>query len=133
MSPRSFGKINLAACAAAVALLLFLFIFPARMLVEMRNDISALCDELIPLAREEKWNEARVMSQRINERFIKDETMLRFVIDHEYVNEAGDAIAAMRQLALDGEGAELIVEAERLRGLASYMAGIESLTWYNLF
>ena len=127
MSPRSFGKTDVIACVIAVLLLAFLFIYPHCKLNALRDDISAMCDELISAADAEEWDKARATAARIDARFENDRTLLRFVIDHEDIDNASDAISSTILMSerCDGTG---IADLPRQRAATATDAVIERRT-----
>lgn len=133
MSPRSFGKTDVIACVIAVLLLAFLFIYPHCKLKALRDDISAMCDELISAADAEEWDKARATAARIDARFENDKTLLRFVIDHEDIDNASDAISSTILMSERCDGTETVIEAENIKSIVTYLAGIETFTPDNLF
>lgn len=133
MSPRSFGKTDVVACIAALLLLVFLFIYPHCRLAALRDDVSALCDGIISAADAEEWEKARVIAADIDARFERDKTLLRFVLDHEDIDSAADAISSTMLMAQRCDGTETVIEAENIKSIVTYLAGIETFTLDNLF
>ncbi len=133
MSPKTFSTIDIVACIVVTLLLLFLFIYPYAKLSALRDDIAALCGEVIADVNAERWEEARARAGEIEARITKDRTLLRFVFDHEDVDNAFDALKSAQLMLGREDGTMAILEIEHVRSIVIYLAGIETFTWDNLF
>lgn len=79
MSPSAFTRINLAACLAALALLLFLFIYPRMVLTELSDRICAGANELIGMIEAGDWAEANAGINAVNDAFQEKKERLKAV------------------------------------------------------
>ena len=87
MSPSAFTRINLAACLAALALLLFLFIYPRMVLTELSDRICAGANELIGMIEAGDWAEANAGINAVNDAFQEKKERLKLFLDHEDLDE----------------------------------------------
>lgn len=133
MRPKTFSAIDIVSCIITVLLLLFLFIYPHVRLNRMQEDIVPLCDRVIEAADAENWEEALARAQEIHARFAKDERLMRLIFDHEDVDNALDSIETMLLMVRQRGTSETTIETENVRGIVTYLAGIETLTMTNLF
>lgn len=133
MRPRTFITIDLVSSIVVTLFLLFLFIYPHVRLNAMRDDILPLCDRLIEDANGERWEDALARAQEIQRRFQAEEILLRMIFDHEDVDSASDAIGTALLMTKRKDGTETVIETENIRGIVTYLAGIETLRLTNLF
>ncbi len=133
MRPRTFITIDLVSSIVVTLFLLFLFIYPHVRLNAMRDDILPLCDRLIEDANGERWEDALACAQEIQHRFQAEEILLRMIFDHEDVDSASDAIGTALLMTKRKDGTETVIETENIRGIVTYLAGIETLRLTNLF
>ena len=133
MRPRTFITIDLVSSIVVTLFLLFLFIYPHVRLNAMRDDILPLCDRLIEDANGERWEDALARAQEIQRRFQAEEILLRMIFDHEDVDSASDAIGTALLMTKRKNGTETVIETENIRGIVTYLTGIETLRLTNLF
>ena len=133
MRPRTFITMDLVSSIVVTLFLLFLFIYPHVRLNAMRDDILPLCDRLIEDANGERWEDALARAQEIQRRFQAEEILLRMIFDHEDVDSASDAIGTALLMTKRKDGTETVIETENIRGIVTYLAGIETLRLTNLF
>ncbi len=133
MRPKTFSAIDIVSSIAAVLLLLFLFIYPHIRLNAMRNEVVPMCGQIIEEANAEHFEEALALALAAQSRFLKEEKLLRIVLDHEDVDKAIDAINTTILMAQRRDATETVVECENIRGIVTYLAGIETFTLINLF
>ncbi len=133
MRPKTFSMIDIIASIAALLLLLFLFIYPHARLRAMQEEIVPLCDQIIEAAHEGRFDEAFALALHVKERFGQEERLMRFIFDHEDVDNACDAIDSVLLMARHKDATDTIIECENIRGIVTYLAGIETFKLVNLF
>lgn len=133
MSPSAFTRINLAACLAALALLLFLFIYPRMVLTELSDRICAGANELIGMIEAGDWAEANAGINAVNDAFQEKKERLKLFLDHEDLDELDATLMGCRRLIEVQEDKQILFELERVINIAMYLKEIEVFTVYNLF
>lgn len=133
MRPKTFSAIDFVSSVAAALFLLFLFIYPHMRLNDMRDDIVPLCDAVVEAVETGDFEEALASGEEIRARFLEDETMFRLIFDHEDVDSALDAIETLLLMIRQQDGPEAAIETENVRSIVTFLAGIETLTFMNIF
>ncbi len=133
MNAKTFSTIDTISCIVISLFLLFLFIYPHVKLVALRDDITSLCDDVIEAANAEQWEEARACAGEIKERFTHELTLMRFIFDHEDVDNALDGIESVLLMTGREDATDTVIETENVKGIVTYLAGIETFTWDSLF
>ena len=59
--------------------------------------------------------------------------MFRLIFDHEDVDSALDAIETLLLMIRQQDGPEAAIETENVRSIVTFLAGIETLTFMNIF
>ena len=112
MSPSAFTRINLAACLAALALLLFLFIYPRMVLTELSDRICAGANELIGMIEAGDWAEANAGINAVNDAFQEKKERLKLFLDHEDLDVVSDFLV-MAATLLDIKSRMLLPKVEK--------------------
>ncbi|HOG00503.1 MAG TPA: DUF4363 family protein [Clostridia bacterium] len=133
MRPKTFSALDFISSALAALFLLFLFIYPHIKLNAMRDDIVPLCDAVVEAVEAGDFEEALARGEEIRARFLEDETMFRLIFDHEDVDSALDAIETLLLMIRQQDGPEAAIETENVRSIVTFLAGIETLTFMNIF
>jgi len=131
--PKTFSALDFISSALAALFLLFLFIYPHIKLNAMRDDIVPLCDAVVEAVEAGDFEEALARGEEIRARFLEDETMFRLIFDHEDVDSALDAIETLLLMIRQQDGPEAAIETENVRSIVTFLAGIETLTFMNIF
>jgi len=131
--PKTFSALDFISSALAALFLLFLFIYPHIKLNAMRDDIVPLCDSVVEAVEAGDFEEALARGEEIRARFLEDETMFRLIFDHEDVDSALDAIETLLLMIRQQDGPEAAIETENVRSIVTFLAGIETLTFMNIF
>lgn len=133
MRPKTFSALDFISSALVALFLLFLFIYPHIKLNAMRDDIVPLCDAVVEAVETGDFEEALTRGEEIRARFLEDETMFRLIFDHEDVDSALDAIETLLLMIRQQDGPEAAIETENVRSIVTFLAGIETLTFMNIF
>ena len=123
MSPSAFTRINLAACLAALALLLFLFIY----------NVCTGIFNAIGMIEAGDWAEANAGINAVNDAFQEKKERLKLFLDHEDLDELDATLMGCRRLIEVQEDKQILFELERVINIATYLKEIEVFTVYNLF
>lgn len=133
MSPSAFTRINLAACLIALALLLFLFLYPRMVLAELSETLCAGADALIGQIEAGDWERANAGIDEINGAFRTKKEVLKLFLNHEDLDELDATLMGCRRLIEVEEDKQVLFELERVVNIATYLKEIEVFTIYNLF
>lgn len=133
MSPSAFTRINLAACLIALALLLFLFLYPRMVLAELSETLCAGADALIGQIEAGDWERANAGIDEINGAFRTKKEVLKLFLNHEDLDELDATLMGCRRLIEVEEDKQVLFELERVVNMATYLKEIEVFTIYNLF
>jgi hypothetical protein len=133
MSPSAFTRINLAACLIALALLLFLFLYPRMVLTELSETLCAGADALIGQIEAGDWERANAGIDEINGAFRTKKEALKLFLNHEDLDELDATLMGCRRLIEVEEDKQVLFELERVVNIATYLKEIEVFTIYNLF
>lgn len=133
MSPSAFTRINLAACLIALALLLFLFLYPRMVLAELSETLCAGADALIGQIEAGDWERANAGINEINGAFRTKKEVLKLFLNHEDLDELDATLMGCRRLIEVEEDKQVLFELERVVNIATYLKEIEVFTIYNLF
>lgn len=133
MSPSAFTRINLAACLIALALLLFLFLYPRMVLTELSETLCAGVDALIGQIEAGDWERANAGIDEINGAFRTKKEALKLFLNHEDLDELDATLMGCRRLIEVEEDKQVLFELERVVNIATYLKEIEVFTIYNLF
>ena len=133
MSPSAFTRINLAACLFALALLLFLFLYPRMVLAELSETLCAGADALIGQIEAGDWERANAGIDEINGAFRTKKEVLKLFLNHEDLDELDATLMGCRRLIEVEEDKQVLFELERVVNIATYLKEIEVFTIYNLF
>lgn len=133
MSPSAFTRINLAACLIALALLLFLFLYPRMVLTELSETLCAGADALIGQIEAGDWERANAGIDEINGAFRTKKEVLKLFLNHEDLDELDATLMGCRRLIEVEEDKQVLFELERVVNIATYLKEIEVFTIYNLF
>ncbi len=133
MSPSAFTRINLAACLIALALLLFLFLYPRMVLAELSETLCAGADALIGQIEAGDWERANAGIDEINGAFRAKKGALKLFLNHEDLDELDATLMGCRRLIKVEEDKHVLFELERIVNMATYLKEIEVFTIYNLF
>ena len=133
MSPSAFTRINLAACLIALALLLFLFLYPRMVLAELSETLCAGADAHIGQIEAGDWERAIAGIDEINGAFRTKKETLKLFLNHEDLDELDATLMGCRRLIEVEEDKQVLFELERVVNIATYLKEIEVFTIYNLF
>lgn len=122
---KAWMGIQLAACVLTSALLLFLFIFPSSRLNALESDLTALADAVEVDAMQEKWSDVSIGTMSMLHRFQRDQTLLRYVLDHEDTDRLELHIKSAIKLASAEELSQLLSELEGVKNVVKFIANIE--------
>lgn len=130
---RAWTRTQLIACIFAVALLIFLFIFPSARLHTLNDDLTKNADAVESFALQEKWGEATSEAIAMLHRFERDQNLLRIVLDHEDTDSLELHIQSAIKLAGAQEIGQLLCELESVKNVAKYIANIEMASIDGIF
>lgn len=132
-SAHEFKLANKIASIVAIVVLLGLFIFSHIYVGNMSREINVLAEKAEAEVHAQNWNAAEANLQQISKRFQASGDVLKLFFDHEDVDMLDTEISTSLHLVKVQEPAEIFLSLENIKSIATYLAGIESFNFPNLF
>ncbi|HMM32399.1 MAG TPA: DUF4363 family protein [Clostridia bacterium] len=132
-SAHEFKLANKIAAIAAIVVLLGLFIFSHIYVGNMSREITMYVVKAETDVHAQNWASAEANLQQIDKRFQASGDVLKLFFDHEDVDMLDTEISTALHLVKVQEPAEIFLSLENIKSIATYLAGIESFTFPNLF
>ncbi len=132
-SAHEFRLANTIAVIFVVVFLLSLFIFSHIYVGNMSREINMYVAKAETDVHAQNWESAEVNLQQINKRFQAAGDVLKLFFDNEDVDMLDTEISTSLHLVKVQEPAEIFLSLENIKSIATYLAGIESFTFPNLF
>ena len=132
-SAHEFKLANKIAAIAAIVVLLGLFIFSHIYVGNMSREITMYVVKAETDVHAQNWASAEANLQQIDKRFQASGDVLKLFFDHEDVDMLDTEISTALHLVKVQEPAEIFLSLENIKSIATYLAGIESFNFPNLF
>lgn len=115
-----------------VLILAALFIFPAKFLCSLSDEIVAVTGHAADLVQRGDWDEAQENMEALNKKFRLSKDMLELFLDHDSVIKMDADLRACLQLIHVQDDAQTLMELEFILSNAKHMKEIEAFSWTTL-
>ena len=132
-SAREFRLANTIAIIFVIVFLLSLFVFSHIYVGNMSREINMYVVKAETDVHAQNWESAEMNLHQIDKRFQASDDVLKLFFDHEDVDMLDTEISTALHLVKVQEPAEIFLSLENIKSIATYLAGIESFNFPNLF